>query len=260
MRRTGKSHFGKNHIPWTARLADLVANNTSVPAVRLSGPFGCTDFSEYENLVLFAGGIGITPMIAIFNDLLRKAREGTAPPTVRFVNLVWMARKISDFRLFEEFLQLAMEAEKQGGDQLSAKAKHSRAISSNSGHSGESSTDPEPTDFFKPPPLHSKMSVAQQLGIGLDQVTGASIGNIRFRLQLFCTSRESLSGTSTGSILEFINLLITQGRCDIPAQLKQAGHGPQTIAATCGPMTLSLAVSEAAWKAGCDFHAEQFSF
>ncbi len=271
MRRTGKSHFGKTHIPWTARLADLVANNTAVPAVRLSGPFGCTHFDEYENLVLFAGGIGITPMIAIFNNLLQKAREGCAPPTMRYVNLVWMARKLADFRFFEEFLQLSLQNETS--EEQEKENQQNKFNFAHPTRSCESSTDPDPDETTAEPGtpgtpgteakiknMKTKLSAARRIGLGINQVHGSVVGNVRFRLQLFCTGRDSISATSTGSVLEFINQCVTQGRCDVAEQLRVAGHGPQTIAATCGPDSLSLSVSEAAWKAGCDFHAEQFSF
>lgn len=110
MRPARDAVCGYHRVPWTARLAALVQEAKAIPTVRLGGPYGNTHFDDYANMVLFAGGIGITPMIAIFNDLLRRAMAGQAPRHIKTATLVWMTRSVSDFRLFEEFFALATRA------------------------------------------------------------------------------------------------------------------------------------------------------
>lgn len=88
--------------PWTAKLAALAQQETKMPTVRLSGPYGHTDFTSYETLMLFAGGIGITPMIAIFAHLRKCVGLGHGLGCLKRVVLVWNSRSVAEFRLFEE--------------------------------------------------------------------------------------------------------------------------------------------------------------
>jgi ferredoxin-NADP reductase len=97
-------------VPWTQRLADLVQTAAALPMLRLSGPFGHTDFEGYESLVMFAGGIGITPMIAIFTDLMHRAKAGRHIGRLQSVALVWMSRSIAEFRVFEEIFAMVHSA------------------------------------------------------------------------------------------------------------------------------------------------------
>eukprot|EP00048_Salpingoeca_helianthica_P012116 m.174893 g.174893 ORF g.174893 m.174893 type:complete len:910 (+) comp15329_c1_seq4:2068-4797(+) len=97
-------------IPWTQRLSELVQTSEALPMLRLSGPFGHTDFEGYESLVMFAGGIGITPMIAIFTDLMHRAKEGRPIGRLQNVALVWMSRSVAEFRLFEEIFTMVHTA------------------------------------------------------------------------------------------------------------------------------------------------------
>jgi hypothetical protein len=103
---------------WTSKLADLARRGLAheVPMLRLSGPFGHINLDGYETILLFAGGIGITPMIAIFAELRRRLvaedladqlaehKGQPVPPRARLkrVRLMWMSRKVDEFRLFEK--------------------------------------------------------------------------------------------------------------------------------------------------------------
>ena len=123
---------------WTQRLAERAQSITTkadeitsgapvtpLPlALRLSGPFGHTDFTSYERLLLVAGGIGITPMIAIFANLKKRQLLGQEIGTLKHVQLVWMSRSVGEFRLFEEVLSLLAEDGRKALDER-------RGISSN---------------------------------------------------------------------------------------------------------------------------------
>ena len=95
---------------WTQRLADRAQSWSSTPlGMRLSGPFGHTDFTSYEKLLLIAGGIGITPMIAIFAHLKKQQLLGRELGKLKTVQLIWMSRSVGEFRLFEEIFSLLAE-------------------------------------------------------------------------------------------------------------------------------------------------------
>lgn len=59
--------------------------------------------SDYETVVLFGGGIGVTPLCAIWADI---AKKHTVGKTKRVV-LVWSAPTAKLFSAFQEFLDLA---------------------------------------------------------------------------------------------------------------------------------------------------------
>ena len=104
---------------WTQRLADRAIgqhNDGTGPeqesgastslAIRLCGPYGYSDFTHYERLLLVAGGIGITPMIAIFYHLKKKQLLNQSVGNLKYVHLVWMSRSVGEFRLFEQIFSL----------------------------------------------------------------------------------------------------------------------------------------------------------
>ena len=61
---------------WTGRLATLAKTRASVHGaaeplyLSLDGPYGrAISYSEYEDVVMVAGGIGITPMASILSEM-----------------------------------------------------------------------------------------------------------------------------------------------------------------------------------------------
>lgn len=260
--------------PWTTRLAELTETTAATPAVRLSGPFGNTDFDTYENLVLFAGGIGITPMIALFTHMLHRALAGTAPRCVRSATLVWMTRNMSDFRLFEEFFELYTEESStrgtvhSNGDDaciaMSAGNTNGADVKPNGNHKTESNNSSNNTN--------NNGGMARLTGrssrVDLESGKRLNINGICFHIQLHCTSKgetphpntTSTTATAESTQTDYFQRFVVSGRCNAPAVLAQANPGPRTVAAACGPAALSLSVSQAAWELGCDFHAEEFAF
>jgi len=53
---------------------------------------------RYENLILVAGGIGLSPFLAILSDILHRVREGK-PCQPRNILLVWAVKKSSELPL-----------------------------------------------------------------------------------------------------------------------------------------------------------------
>ena len=55
-------------------------------------------FSRYENLILVAGGIGISPFLAILSDILHRTREGK-PCLPRNILIVWAVKRSNELPL-----------------------------------------------------------------------------------------------------------------------------------------------------------------
>ncbi len=80
---------------WTHALRQLAREvqlqQSPMPCVRLDGPFGYAPFMEYENLVLIAGGIGITPFVNVVAHVHRAISCG-ASVRPRNIQLVWVVQ------------------------------------------------------------------------------------------------------------------------------------------------------------------------
>jgi predicted ferric reductase len=59
--------------------------------VYVDGPYGhcAVRFEEYSSIVLVAGGVGVTPMAAILDDLYEKCKSGKKPPRLENVIFCW---------------------------------------------------------------------------------------------------------------------------------------------------------------------------
>lgn len=98
---------------FTARLAELAASDAQ-PVVRIDGPYGKPpQFEEFDDVLLVAGGIGITPCHAILRDLyLRRCEEKVKPPEAAAarlpsrVHLIWSVRHRGMACLFTETWKL----------------------------------------------------------------------------------------------------------------------------------------------------------
>jgi predicted ferric reductase len=71
---------------WTSKLYDCVQNKECPPCYIIGG-FGepSIPHEQYGSLILVAGGIGITPMLSLFDELMRKKHAGA-------VTLIWCFR------------------------------------------------------------------------------------------------------------------------------------------------------------------------
>ncbi|KAL1320511.1 hypothetical protein HN51_065191 [Arachis hypogaea] len=106
---------GKNHLAvlikvlgkWTENLRDRITDadepkDLSVKTITASveGPYGheVPYHLMYENLILVAGGIGLSPFLAILSDVLHRAREGK-PCRPRNILVVWAVKKSNELPL-----------------------------------------------------------------------------------------------------------------------------------------------------------------
>eukprot|EP01042_Synura_sphagnicola_P007869 gene7869-10075_t len=86
---------------WTGRLAALARSRESADKeveplyVSVDGPYGrAIRYSEYEDVVLVAGGIGITPMASILFEILSKVTTTEPSPvgSIKRIHLIWSVR------------------------------------------------------------------------------------------------------------------------------------------------------------------------
>ena len=73
--------------------------------VNVDGPYGCPpNLEEYKSVLLIAGGIGITPLISLFTDAVKKKkRRGTSSSMQKLqeIVLIWIVRNKQTLHLFE---------------------------------------------------------------------------------------------------------------------------------------------------------------
>ena len=100
---------------WTGHLATIAEKmqfqEIPMPMVRLHGPFGYAPFLEFDMLLLFAGGIGITPFMSVIIDIYSAISQGKPIPTKQ-VSLVWMAQETELFRMYEDVYEAISDLQK----------------------------------------------------------------------------------------------------------------------------------------------------
>ncbi|XP_073014051.1 ferric reduction oxidase 7, chloroplastic [Typha latifolia] len=88
---------------WTSKLQDIISNFTENPGkitASVEGPYGHESpyHLMYENLILVAGGIGVSPFLAILSDILHRISEGK-PCLPKNILVVWAVKKSKELSL-----------------------------------------------------------------------------------------------------------------------------------------------------------------
>lgn len=90
---------------WTAKLRDIVSANSDQLQIKkitasVEGPYGHESpyHLMYENLILVAGGIGISPFLAILSDIINRINE-RRPCLPKNVLIVWAVKKSKELSL-----------------------------------------------------------------------------------------------------------------------------------------------------------------
>lgn len=265
---------------WTSKLAELaLGDNPTMPVVRLSGPFGHVSFENHETILLFAGGIGITPMIAIFAGLRKRITEmdlahkiaqqngqpQSTQPRHKNVRLTWMSRSISEFRLFETIFSLFVRNTNDG----KPRKIHvpSQDTICNMPESITEVDESSPDDLGETE-LHAALrrssvvdsssiseATLEDQGQGMEQTLSCT-----FDIQLHCTRRESFVSLTNPASPDYVSMFIRSGRCDVQQVFEAFATPGSTMAAVCGPPELMMSVSRLAYQFNTAFHSEQFFF
>jgi len=98
----------KPYGDWSLKLQDMVSQAVKpMPCpfsinVAVEGPYGHESdfFLWYESLILVAGGIGITPFIAILRDLLHR-HQRQQPNLPRDLTLIWAVKKSKELQILD---------------------------------------------------------------------------------------------------------------------------------------------------------------
>eukprot|EP00804_Cyclotella_cryptica_P026232 CCRYP_009796-RC/>CCRYP_009796-RC protein AED:0.05 eAED:0.05 QI:1240/1/1/1/0.85/0.75/8/145/833 len=98
-----------NHTKKIVEYSEVCAAENKPALIRCDGPYGDLSFNyrRYGNLLLVAGGIGITPIISVLKDIFGDAKnsKSTTPRhCVKHVTLVWIMPRASEASLFLELL------------------------------------------------------------------------------------------------------------------------------------------------------------
>ncbi|KAL0012952.1 hypothetical protein SO802_000021 [Lithocarpus litseifolius] len=94
---------------WTEKLRGNILNSSGVDlnlrpqtmiTASIEGPYGheLPYHLMYENLILVAGGVGISPFLAILSDILHRTREGK-PCLPRNILIVWAVKRSNELPL-----------------------------------------------------------------------------------------------------------------------------------------------------------------
>ncbi|KAL5856331.1 hypothetical protein ACOSQ3_003789 [Xanthoceras sorbifolium] len=85
-------------------LEDLPLQHHNKITASVEGPYGpeLPYHFMYENLILVAGGIGISPFMSLLRDILHRTREGKPCPATNIL-IVWAVKKSDELPLFSNF-------------------------------------------------------------------------------------------------------------------------------------------------------------
>ena len=218
---------------WTDRLAQLVERGgaEALGDVRIDGPYGSAgDLTASTDLVLVAGGIGITPIHAVFAELLALASApeagGLMGTPLRRVRLVWASRTLGELGLFAETL-------------------HAAALREGRLQQQEGS------------PRQQEGSAPQQ------QQT------VRFESHLYVTGNADDGELSSlpDAVAAWLRASVKEGRPDLPGvchnltrEKGDSERGKTSAFFVCGPAALARIASEQAYACDAHFHSEVFHF
>ncbi|KAG6408643.1 hypothetical protein SASPL_131661 [Salvia splendens] len=101
---------GENHLAvlikvlgdWTQKLEQRISEKDSKLKVSVEGPYGHESayHLKYENLILVAGGIGISPFLAMLSDILQRMNDGK-PCLPTNVLIVWAVKQTDELPLLQ---------------------------------------------------------------------------------------------------------------------------------------------------------------
>jgi NADPH oxidase len=90
---------------WSCELRKLLENYSCI-SLKIDGPFAtpCDRYTEFNNCVFIATGIGITPFISILKNVMYSYARNEC--TTRKIKVIWINRQNENFDWFNEDLKL----------------------------------------------------------------------------------------------------------------------------------------------------------
>lgn len=79
----------------TKRLFANAQTNASQLEVSVDGPFGANNlhFQDFETVILFSAGVGVTPSLTILKDLVERRSKGYSTVRTKTIHFLWSLRK-----------------------------------------------------------------------------------------------------------------------------------------------------------------------
>lgn len=98
-----------DHTEKIVEYSEMCAAENKQALIRCDGPYGDLSFNyrRYGNLLLVAGGIGITPIISVLKDIFgedESSKRNNPRHCVKHVTLIWIMPRVSEASLFLELL------------------------------------------------------------------------------------------------------------------------------------------------------------
>ncbi len=280
--------------PWTQALARLATDGTlakgDIPinseaspkevGVALDGPHGSLhiDLSAYSDLVLFAGGIGITH---VANILERVHALNSSPsekrsqyPLLKRVTVVWVFKQTHEAVFVREFGDKVLQGSAHGSrSTVYSTAPAERQSSSTSSSTKKGAEKSSKNGKSKKGGYALTATREDEFAISSNTAASRKQGSVRIDVKCFSTSGGGVAGmkskvsnytrtTALGAVIS-----IEKGRPAIHPVVTEAAaaavkDGGRCGVVCCGPRTLSTEVSETCseMRDHVDFHIEAFEY
>lgn len=113
---------------FTGQLHALGETQVAGSQFKIDGPYGyaATRIERYQHLMLFCGGVGVTPMAAMLDDLYEKATSNNAG-VLKSVLFVWVIQKTTPLGWFPELLPRVCQNPTAGKVQFDVQVYATRA-------------------------------------------------------------------------------------------------------------------------------------
>lgn len=221
-------------------------------SVSVDGPYGrLNGVEDAEHLVLFAGGVGVTPFMSLLGEILARGGGGGGGAGKR-ATLVWAIREEEWLEVFAGTLGPLVQLQQQSSWWCEVQIYLTSGEKTAPGGGGASG--------MPSPPAGKETDSLLGGGGGGGKGGGGRIAT----LGATKTGRGGAMTWARSGDLEAVKGAVRQGRPNVGdilrSVVKTRRGGEGVLAMVCGPEPLVEAVSEAAFACGTDFHMESFTF
>lgn len=270
--------------PWTRKLAALALTNGVGDALSsmhasVDGFYGRSgDFYESSSLLLVAGGIGITPMLALFQELharaVHAAKSGTGETKhVQHVRLIWVIREVELLVAFASQIAPILRDNCGGAFSCALHVTGSAAGLPEIGDALECDCESDaPALAASPAPSSactaSVAGASEEGGVSIELTTPGALLSKPCHLELahagWCDEADArlvLSSRASGRPKLDDEFVRASDRASPSPSPRVWTLRPRPVTAlVCGPSPLADEVASLAAKHGTGFHCEVFSF
>lgn len=249
---------------WTGQLSKLSGSDL---LVNIDGPYGTSvDCSRYAHVVLVAGGIGITPLQAVFRDTLQ---DLSASPNLKSLRLIWSTKTYTEAALFLVQLNDAMASIKGGPDDFECSCEVFITKSTGMGASVLNALDGRGDRESQLEAVSSSYD-QQESADETVEIAGSvsdSDGNSTLRHRNVLSSSNSKGSSSfldnnrSGGADGAAVVVTTGCRADLEVEVARvAVFGADCLVFACGPAGLVQSCADVTLRNGVQFSHETFEF